>query len=132
MNLLKPTDFPQIKGKAKQMVLRVQNGSRLVMSPQLAFSMGLQADGKKGAGVLIAQDKNQHLKLSAATSKQAEDAFVFKPAATGKNQQNPPFAHHNAGLAKYILDQYGIDPATKSVAFKIVPDKDWWAVQPPA
>ena len=85
MNLLKPTDFPQIKGKAKQMVLRIQNGSRLVVSPQLAFSMGMKANGKKGVGVLIAQDKDQRLKLSPAKSKQSEDAFEFKPAATGKN-----------------------------------------------
>ena len=132
MNLLKPTDFPQIKGKAKQMVLRIQNGARLVMSPQLAFSMGLEANGKKGAGVLIAQDQDQPLRLSPAKSKQAQDAFIFKPAATSKSNPHPPFAHHNAALAKYILDEYGIDPATKSVTLKIEADKDWWIVQPPA
>ena len=131
MNLLKPTDFPQIKGKAKQMVLRIQNGSRLIVSPQLAFSMGMKANGKKGAGVLIAQEKDRRLKLSPATPKQSEDAFEFKPAATGKNKQNPPFAHNNAALARHILDQYGIDPSTKSVALKVVPDKDWWMVQTP-
>ncbi len=131
MNLLKPHDFPQIRGRAKQMVLRIQNGTRLVLSPQAAFTMGLQPNGKKGSPVLVAQDK-KYIKLALASKDQQEDAFLFKPAATSKSSQHPPFAYTNAGLAQHILDTYGIDPNTKSVALKIKADKDWWALQSPA
>lgn len=132
MDLLKPSDFPQIRGRAKQMVLRIQNGNKLVLSPQAAFALGLQPNGKKGSAVLIAQDKKQHIKLAAAGKDQVDEAFTFKAAATGKSSQHPPFAHTNAGLAQHILDAYSIDSKTKSVALKIKADKDWWAVQPPA
>ena len=131
MNLLKPSDFPQIRGRAKRMVLRIQNGTRLVLSPQAAFELGLRANGKKGAPVLIGEDKKS-IKLALAGKDQPDEGFSFKPAATSKNSQHPPFACTNAGLAQHILKVYGIESQTKSVALKMKADKDWWVLQSPA
>ncbi|MGB3848407.1 MAG: hypothetical protein WA958_00455 [Tunicatimonas sp.] len=131
MNLLKPTDFPSFRGRAKKSVLRVQNGNRIVLNPQAAFDMGLQANGKKGIPVLIAQDK-KGIKFAAASKDQLDESFTFKPAPTSKNNQHPPFALTNAGLARHILDQYGVDPETKSVALNLKADKEWMIVKAPS
>lgn len=129
MNLLKPSDFPQLRGRARQLALRIQNGNRLVLSPQAAFEMGMRPAGKKGYPVLVAQEK-QHVKISPAGKDQQEDAFPFQPSSTNKTSQNPPFAYTNAALAQHILTHYGIDSKAKSVVFKIKADKDWWVLQP--
>ena len=93
--------------------------------------MGLKSNGKKGMPVLIAQDKKS-IKFAAAGKDQQDEAFVFKPAPTSKNNQHPPFALNNAGLARHILDQCGLDPDTKSVALTMKSEKEWLVLQPPA
>ena len=113
------------------MVLRIQGGNRLILSPQAAFELGLRPDDKKSFSVLIAQDKNS-IKVAPASKDQQEKAFAFKPASTSKSNNHPPFAHTNAGLAKHILDLYGLDPKTKSATLKIKPNQDWWILESPA
>ena len=130
MNLLKPSDFPQLRGRARQLAVRIQNGNRIVLSPQAAFEMGIQSTGKKGHPVLVAQDK-QVVKFAPAGKDQQDESFAFQPAPTSKTSQHPPFAYTNAGLAQHILNQYGVDAKTKSVVFKLKAEKDWWVLQPP-
>jgi hypothetical protein len=131
MKILTPNDFPVIKGKARQMVLRIQGGNRLILSPQAAFELGLRSDDKKSLSVLIAQDKKS-IKVAPASKDQQEKSFAFRPASTSKSSKHPPFSHTNAGLAQHILDLYGLDPKAKSVALKIKQDQDWYILQPPA